>query len=606
MADTNTMHTLNTRIKLKYDSYQNWYDKNPVLLEGEVAIATIANNETNKTNTGFHNLPNVAIKVGDGTSNYRLLPFVTALAGDVHEWAKKDLENFHADEIEWIKGNSDLNNWVTDLVGATIEDTNTKYKLTYDANAPYTIKLMATDGKPSSTEYNVEAAVIDLSEIDDRLKVVEEAIGEGGSVDTRISDAIDGLTLAEPLTTGVGQVIDTVTQTKGVVGITTRALQIADVADLGDEIADMKQDISDLGTNKQDKLDIDGTPSETNKVLTQGSLAQLAYPDANFEEGQFVTKVTEENGIVAVERRALNADDIPELEISKITDLQKTLDAKQENLIIDGVVSEQNKVATEETVTKAVAGLEGAMHFRGRVEGETLDDAIAASDIEDWANGDVVLWGEYEYVWDGENWLELGNTALYQLKKDAEDQHAELQSAITSGLSAKQDVVPFEYTPSETDKVATVKSIDERIVEHTKNINYNGGEFGEHKFVTKVTETEGVLEVAYAQPAVADIDGLEKEIDRIDQAISDMDNAKQEILPIDGTPAEDNKVATQSTVQGAIDALNYTDNAVEGKFVTSISEEKGVLKNITRGNITTDHIQQGTLAFVLDCGGAEF
>lgn len=29
---------LNTRIRLRYDTYTNWHDTNPVLLAGEVAI----------------------------------------------------------------------------------------------------------------------------------------------------------------------------------------------------------------------------------------------------------------------------------------------------------------------------------------------------------------------------------------------------------------------------------------------------------------------------------------------------------------------------------------------------------------------------------------
>ena len=33
--------TLNTRISLKYDTYENWSTNNPVLLSGEVAIATV-------------------------------------------------------------------------------------------------------------------------------------------------------------------------------------------------------------------------------------------------------------------------------------------------------------------------------------------------------------------------------------------------------------------------------------------------------------------------------------------------------------------------------------------------------------------------------------
>ena len=82
MADN---HVLNTRIKLKYDSYENWIAKDPVLLAGEVAIATVATNDA-EGKPGFQNLPNVVIKVGDGSSKYSALKFVSALAADVYSF----------------------------------------------------------------------------------------------------------------------------------------------------------------------------------------------------------------------------------------------------------------------------------------------------------------------------------------------------------------------------------------------------------------------------------------------------------------------------------------------------------------------------------------
>ena len=78
---------LNTRILLKYDSYANWTSNNPVLKAGEMAIATVANIEANAA-TGFTNLPNVVIKVGDGATPYNQLKFVSALAADVHGWVR--------------------------------------------------------------------------------------------------------------------------------------------------------------------------------------------------------------------------------------------------------------------------------------------------------------------------------------------------------------------------------------------------------------------------------------------------------------------------------------------------------------------------------------
>lgn len=73
-----------TRIQLKYDSYANWTSINPPLLPGEIAIAKLVDDlaaplDTNK------NAP-VLFKVGPG--NFNDLPWASALAADVYNWAK--------------------------------------------------------------------------------------------------------------------------------------------------------------------------------------------------------------------------------------------------------------------------------------------------------------------------------------------------------------------------------------------------------------------------------------------------------------------------------------------------------------------------------------
>lgn len=91
-----TEKILNTRIQLKYDSYANWSSKNPVLKSGEVAIAYLATAQTTATpDNGTHP---VMFKVGPG--NFNDLPWVSALAADVHSWAKKS----EADFKTWVKG----------------------------------------------------------------------------------------------------------------------------------------------------------------------------------------------------------------------------------------------------------------------------------------------------------------------------------------------------------------------------------------------------------------------------------------------------------------------------------------------------------------------
>ena len=86
---------LNTRIQLKYDSYQNWTTKNPTLLAGEVAIAKLTTAHAVKPGDTDTQAP-VLFKVGPGQFN--ALPWASALAADVYSWAKKTEEDF----ITWV------------------------------------------------------------------------------------------------------------------------------------------------------------------------------------------------------------------------------------------------------------------------------------------------------------------------------------------------------------------------------------------------------------------------------------------------------------------------------------------------------------------------
>lgn len=91
---------------------------------------------------------------------------------------------------------------------------------------------------------------------------------------------------------------------------------------------------------------------------------------------QFVTAVKEENGVVTVERKALVADNIPELGVSKITGLQGLLDGKQDTLTFDGGYSAGvNNVATVSTVNTAKSDLIGNISAEATTtDGNTIAD----------------------------------------------------------------------------------------------------------------------------------------------------------------------------------------------------------------------------------------
>ena len=107
--------TFQTRISLKYDTYENWSTNNPVLLAGEIAITTVPTAQGSVSQ-----VPAVMIKSGDGTSNYNDLPWASALAADVHPWAKASTKPvYQAAEIQGLE----------DFISGEIQDTNTKYQI---------------------------------------------------------------------------------------------------------------------------------------------------------------------------------------------------------------------------------------------------------------------------------------------------------------------------------------------------------------------------------------------------------------------------------------------------------------------------------------------
>lgn len=90
--------TLNARISLRYDTYENWSTqegKSQILNKGEVGVCAITADEALQ--------PTIMFKVGNGISTFQELPWTSGLAADVYEWAKADkLQIFEEGEGELI------------------------------------------------------------------------------------------------------------------------------------------------------------------------------------------------------------------------------------------------------------------------------------------------------------------------------------------------------------------------------------------------------------------------------------------------------------------------------------------------------------------------
>ena len=424
--------TLNTRILLKYDSYANWTKNNPVLKAGEMAIATVANIEANKA-TGFQNLPNVVLKVGDGTSHYNDLKFVSALAADVYEWAKA------ASKPEYA---------YTEITGLEAElarvsaaaDTDTQYNLVATDAANYKFELRSKE--KSAVEWT-KVADLDLSGIVSRVVALEGKFAgmTEATVVAHVAAEIAKLD-ADGQTVGTGEIISSVSQADGVISVSKRALVKEDIPTIEQsQVNGLPKALEDINTaigNAQS-----GSLTDA-KAYTDAEIQKLDYQGGEFGASKFATKVTEADGVIAVEYAQPAIGDVSGLETrlsgieGNVTNLQNN---KQDNLGFEGEYNkETNKVVTKAHLTSVIEGLDS-----------------------------------------------------------------------------------------------------------------DGAGFGDHKFVTKVTEADGIVTPVYAQPVIADIDGLTARLSGIDGEIA----KKQDILGIvDGYNKETNKVATVQYVTDAVADLN--------------------------------------------------
>lgn len=119
--------TLNTRIKNKVDTYENWTSANPTLLAGEIAIVKIPGSAG-----AVQQEPATLFKVGDGVTAFKDLPFASGLAANVYSWALSAKKpDYTADEIQGLEA----------YISGKVQDTNTKYKIEAAVEDPHTYKL---------------------------------------------------------------------------------------------------------------------------------------------------------------------------------------------------------------------------------------------------------------------------------------------------------------------------------------------------------------------------------------------------------------------------------------------------------------------------------
>lgn len=556
---------LQTRIQLKYDSLTNWLSSTFIPKSGELCIATVP---SNATETGVVAPPAVIAKCGNGTDTFADLPWLQAVASDVYAWAKAPTRpTYKASEIEELE----------DFIDKTIEDTNTSYQMVKVDD--YTYKLQSQE-KGATTWTDVSTLTIPNKTAD--IEALQALVGET-SVASQISGAVSNLKMTK-VSAGEGQIIGEISQANGIVSATARNLVAADIPTIAQSQVD---GLETALAGKQATVSFDGTYNATsNKAATvstvTSAIGNLDKADTAVAK-QLVSAVRESDGIIEVERRALVAADIPTIEQSQVSGLADSLAAKQDVLGFEGEYNkESNKVVTKNYLDTMISGLNGAMHFAGKVTGATFEEAIAGTTYN---AGDVVAYNYDEYLYDGKEWHTLGNEAIYQLKTDAESQHTALKNELTTEIGKKQDNLTFDGTyNASTNAAATVSTVTTAIGGLTlKEVAAGTGEI-----IEKISQSNGVVSASKRKLVAGDIPTIgQDQVDGLATALG----KKQDSLTFDGTyNTTSNPAATKKTVTDAVAGLKNEDAAVAGEFVTEVKQSNGVVA-IQRAKVQASQVQ---------------
>ena len=415
MPDINKV--FQTRIQLKYDTYKNWSTNNPILKAGEMAIATVDSGVQSMTN-----LPNIVLKVGDGTSHYNDLKFVSALAADVHGWAKAETKPvYDASEItglqKFITDNSDF-------------DTDTQYQLVAVSGATYKYQLQSRAfANGAWGEWaNVDGQVIDFSGADTRLKSLEDTVssltGASGGIQEAINTAMSSLTGTKNQVAGADGLALEVVQENGL------------IKSISGSIAAGTYDAAGAAQGVKDELNplIAAAKAQADKGVTDAAAAKKAADDAS-------AKV--DDSIHSLDYTAYAAGEATGTTVSFVGTISETdgvIKAEKRDLVFASAYNpETNKAATVADITTAVADLNGAMHYVGKEE-------KLPTDVSGYKAGDVIIVNTKEYVFDGTKFDELGDEGAIGVALDT----LTGESTNTAGKTVKKvtqthGVVTVEY-----------------------------------------------------------------------------------------------------------------------------------------------------------------
>ena len=410
-------HRIEARILLRYATYNQWMVSNEVLKVGEAAVCSFPNSHSlEDTNINPANTPPaIGIKIGDGIHPFRSLPWVQAIAADVYNWAKASSKpTYTASEIEGLQSYIEEHAPGGGGSGGDVTVVPRLYQIVRGTGDNINKYYLQYRENTAGSEWIVDTAhYIDV----DNFTQVFNWIGT--------QDLNYYYSLSEKIIDQTFAVFD--------------SLQYEDTESDHGFVTSVSQTAGQISVSKRrpEFADIYGTLG-----VVQGGLGVSTIPPGNVLVGAGTNPVS---SIGIADEIAIN------------------------DLLVPNYLVKQY-------VDAAVAGLAGAMHFIGEAtvtitNNSAVNPRINGYNFNNVQAGDVILYDEKEFVWNGSAWQLLGDEGSYAVKgaiknvdiaADAAISQSKIANLVTD-LDNKVDKVDGkqlstnDYTTEEKNKLENIE-----------------------------------------------------------------------------------------------------------------------------------------------------
>lgn len=454
--------TLNTRIQLKYDTYVNWTTNNPVLLAGEVAVTTVQSAQA-----PVSQVPAILFKVGDGTNNFNALNWASAIAADVYPWAKASVKpTYQASEIEGLE----------DYISGQIEDTDTQYQIIASGtngiqlqSRPKTGGAWSNVGSPITITYTLTTGTTNGTVSFNGTEVAVKGLGSAAYTESSAYDAAG--TAANVQTTVTGTSGD---QSSAITIYGTRKYAEEQAAAAQTAATNAAKSYTD-GQITQAKTDLIGTGDAASTTIKGAVAESKTYAD---------TQIAAKIGSVYKPAGSVAFKDLPTPAASLLGNVYNVTNA----------FTADAEFITSEQGTKYPAGTNVVV-----VE---VDDAYyydALTGIVDLSSYATQTWVNEQLQTQSENLIgnESGVTAntIQGAVVEAKGYADVLNTAMDGRVEALETKVGS--TPVATQIQTAIRALDK------------ADSAVANQFVTRVTQTDGVVAVTRARPQIADVQNLQ-------------------------------------------------------------------------------------------------